>query len=144
MGRQASGRSSAGLKRTRSKVHAVLAKCGVTVVMSDLFGLKGTALLDRVKLPAPYGARVESIRRLLADVDFEIEVFTKLARVRLAADPGYTAVQTIPGIGPALGAVLVAEIGDKRGRNIGVAAARHQLEYVYWALRDHHVRALAT
>ncbi len=119
-------------------------------------------------------------------------------------------MQTIPGIGPTLGAVLVAEIGDigrftrpeqltcwagltpkhhesdthvhrgritkqgsrlvrwaviesvqilpktstigivrervgaRRGRNIGVvAAARQQLEYVFYALRDHHVRALA-
>ena len=31
---------------------------------------------------------------------------------RLAADPGYRAVQQIPGIGPVLAAVFVAEIGD--------------------------------
>jgi hypothetical protein len=31
----------------------------------------------------------------------------------------------------------------RRGRNIGaVAAARAQLELVFYALRDHHVRAL--
>ena len=121
----------------------------------------------------------------------------------------YAAVQTVPGIGPTLGAVLIAEIGEvtrfataaqlacwagltpkhhesdtkvrrgritkqgsrlvrwavvesvqilpktsvvgqirdrvaeRRGRNIGVvAAARRQLEYVYYALRDGHVRAL--
>jgi transposase len=119
------------------------------------------------------------------------------------------AVQQIPGIGPVLGAVFVAEVGDvtrfataaqldcwagltpkhhqsdthvhrgritkqgsrlvrwaavesvqilpktskvgqirervaaRRGRNIGVvAAARQQIEYVFYALRDHHVRAL--
>ncbi|MGS2615475.1 transposase [Micromonospora sp. LZ34] len=130
-------------------------------------------------------------------LDFEIDVFARLAR-----DPGYRAVQAIPGIGPILGAVFVAEIGDvtrfttatqltswagltpkhhesdthvhrgritkqgsrlvrwaavesvqllpktttvgqvrdriaaRRGRNIGVvAAARRQLEYVYYALR---------
>ena len=34
-------------------------------------------------------------------------------------------------------------VGARRGRNIGVvAAARRQLEYVFYALRDHHVRAL--
>ncbi|MFL6117585.1 MAG: hypothetical protein ACJ786_40470 [Catenulispora sp.] len=34
-------------------------------------------------------------------------------------------------------------IAAKRGRNIGaVAAARKQIRYVYYALRDHHVRAL--
>jgi len=34
-------------------------------------------------------------------------------------------------------------VAARRGHNIGVvAAARRQLEYVYYALRDHHVRAL--
>lgn len=34
-------------------------------------------------------------------------------------------------------------VAARRGRNIGiVAAARTQLELVYYALRDHHVRAL--
>ena len=34
-------------------------------------------------------------------------------------------------------------VGDRRGRNIGVvAAARRQLEFVFYALRDHQVRAL--
>jgi transposase len=31
---------------------------------------------------------------------------------RLRADPGWVAVQTIPGVGPILGAIFVAEIGD--------------------------------
>ena len=160
-------------------------------------------------LPAPYAARVGSLRRLIDDLDVEIDLFARLVRGRLAADPGYRAVQTIPGIGPILGAVFVAEIGDvhrfpdphswprwagltpkhhesdthvhrgritkqgsrlvrwaaiesvqvvgphtrvgglrervaaRRGRNIGkVAAARRQLEHVYYALRDGHVRAL--
>jgi transposase len=36
-------------------------------------------------------------------------------------------------------------VGAKRGRNIGgVAAARRQLEYVFYAPRDGHVRALGT
>jgi hypothetical protein len=35
------------------------------------------------------------------------------------------------------------QVADRRGRNIGiVAAARRQVELVYYALRDHHVRAL--
>jgi transposase len=193
----------------KAEVHAVLAKCGVQVSMSDLFGVAGNALLDRVELPVPYRARINSLRRVMETLDFEIDVFTRLSRNRLACDPGYVAVHQIPGIGPVLAAVLVAEIGDvgrfagpeqlacwagltpkhhesdtrvhrgritkqgsrlvrwavvesvqilprttrigairdrvaaRRGRNIGVvAAARHQLGYVFYALRDHHVRAL--
>ena len=193
----------------KAEVHAVLAKCGVQVLMSDLFGLAGTELLDRLDLPAPYAARIASLRRLMDDLDFEINVFAGIIRGRMAHEPGYTAVQKIPGIGPTLAAVLVAEIGDitrfasaskltcwagltpkhhesdthvrrgritkqgsrlvrwaaiesvktvsktsevgvlrervadRRGRNIGsVAAARRQLELVFYALRDGHVRAL--
>ena len=36
-------------------------------------------------------------------------------------------------------------VAARRGRNIGaVAAARRQTEYVFYALRDHRVRALDT
>jgi hypothetical protein len=39
--------------------------------------------------------------------------------------------------------VLRERVADRRGRNIGsVAAARRQLELVFYALRDGHVRAL--
>ena len=193
----------------KCEVHAVLAKCGVQVLMSDLFAPTGIGLLERLDAPAPYLARVGSLRRLIDDLDVEIDLFSRLIRGRLVADPGYRAVQTIPGIGPVLAAVFVAEIGDvhrfpgpaqlaswagltpkhhesdthvhrgritkqgsrlvrwaaiesvqalgpgtgagrlkrrvgdRRGRNIGkTAAARQQVGYVYYALRDGHVRAL--
>jgi hypothetical protein len=68
--------------------------------MADLFGLDGTRLLDRLTLPAPYAARIASLRRLMDSLDFEVDLFTGLVRSRLAADPGYLAVQTIPASGP--------------------------------------------
>jgi hypothetical protein len=96
----------------KAQIHAVLAKCGVAVPMSDLFGVGGTGLLDGLDLAKPYAARIASLRRLIDLLEFEIGVFAKLVHGQLARDPGYTAVQTVPGIGPVLGAVLVAEIGD--------------------------------
>jgi hypothetical protein len=83
----------------KAEVHAVLAKRGVWVLMTDLFGVEGTLLPDRVPLPGPYKARVVSLWRLIASLDFEIDLFNKLARGRLAKDPGYTAIRQIPGIG---------------------------------------------
>ena len=62
----------------KAEVHAVLAKCGVQVLMSDLFGLWGTELLDGLDLPAPYAARIGSLRRLIDDLEFEIDVFAGL------------------------------------------------------------------
>jgi hypothetical protein len=50
-------------------------------------------------------------------------------------------VKRIPTASP-IGA-LRERVAQRRGPNIGaVAAARRQLEYVFYALRDHHVRAL--
>ena len=48
----------------------------------------------------------------MEDLEFEIDLFAGLVRGRLRTDPGYVALQQIPGIGPILGAVFVAEVGD--------------------------------
>jgi transposase len=86
--------------RCKAEVHAVLAKCGVQVAVSDLFGVGGTALLDGLDLPTAYAARIASLRRVMELIDFEIDVFAGLVRARLVADPGYTALQTIPASAP--------------------------------------------
>jgi transposase len=96
----------------RCQIHALLAGAGVLVTMSDLFGVEGGKLLDRVELSPAARARVNSGLRLIEALDFEVEVFTNLFTGRLRDDPGYRAIQQIPGIGPILAAVLVAEIGD--------------------------------
>jgi transposase len=96
----------------RCQIHAVLANPGATVSMSDLFGIAGNELLDRVLMSTAAHARVASARRLLDAFDFEIDFFTKMTSGHLAKHPGFVAVQTLPGVGPVLGAVFVAEIGD--------------------------------
>jgi transposase len=96
----------------RCQVHAVLAGQGLAVPVSDLFGVGGTALLDRLALTPAAGLRVAALRRLIAAFDTEIDEVGKVTVARLRADPGYAAVQTIPGVGPVLAAVFVAEIGD--------------------------------
>jgi transposase len=96
----------------KCQVHAVPASAGIQVAMSDLFGAAGSRLLDRVELPTAMRAKVISCRNLIEVLDFEVDRFAKLAAVRLHADPGYAAVQRIPGVGPVLGAVFCAEVGD--------------------------------
>jgi transposase len=96
----------------RCQVHAVLAGQGVPVPVSDLFGVAGSQLMDRLVLPEAYRYRIDSLLRLIAVFDVEIDQVAQLTRRRLENDPGFAAVQTIPGVGPILGAVFVAEIGD--------------------------------
>jgi transposase len=168
-------------------------------------------LLAATPLAVESRSRVDSLLRIIEALDFEIDLYARLIAGRLRTDPGYHAIQTIPGVGALLGAVFVAEIGDvtrftrpeqlaswagltpkhhesdttvhrgritkqgsrlvrwaaveavqrvpahtrlgqtrdrvadRRGRNIGVvAAARELVMLVFYGLRDHHIRCLAT
>jgi transposase len=96
----------------KSQVHAVLAGAGVQVGMSDLFGPGGRQLVTGAGLSVESRARVDSALRLIESLDVEIEQFGKLVSNRLRTHPGYRALQQIPGVGPILAAVFVAEIGD--------------------------------
>jgi transposase len=90
----------------------VLAGAGVAVPMSDLFGLGGRQLLAATALMVESRSRVDSLLRVITALDFEIDLYARLVGGRLRADPGYQAIQQIPGVGPILAAVFVAEIGD--------------------------------
>ena len=96
----------------KAQVHAVLAKQGVRVPMSDLFGAGGQKLLDELQLDAPYSARVGSLRRLIDACTFEIDILTKRNSAQLKTHPGFQAIQAIRGVGPVLAAIFIAEIGD--------------------------------
>jgi transposase len=96
----------------KDQVHAVLAKLGIPVTHSDVFGRGGGLWLDGLPLPAPYAAKVASLRALIGVLDGEIARLGNDAAAMLAGDKGYAAVRELPGIGPVLGAVICAEIGD--------------------------------
>src|SRR6516165_3994075 len=98
----------------RDQVHAVLAKLGVPVTHSDIFGVHGQAWLDGLRLPQPYAGKVASLRQLNGELSGEIALLEQVIGDLLAGHEGYRAIQALPGIGPVLGAVIVAEIGDIR------------------------------
>jgi transposase len=96
----------------KAQVHAVLAKQGVTVAVTDLFGKAGRVLLDVAALDDIYRLRVNSLLGLIDAFAAEIDCFERLVATRLADHRGYWAIQAIPGVGPVLAAIFVAEIGD--------------------------------
>ena len=98
----------------RDQVHAVLAKLGVPVTHSDIFGVHGQAWLDGLRLPQPYAGKVASLRQLNGELSGEIALLEQVIGDLLAGHEGYHAIRALPGIGPVLGAVIVAEIGDIR------------------------------
>jgi transposase len=97
----------------KSQVHAVLAKEGVAVAAPrGLFSAGGRAMLAEVALGDAYRLRVDSLVGLIGVFDVEVARFETVVADVLAGHAGYAAVQAIPGVGPVLAAVFVAEIGD--------------------------------
>jgi transposase len=59
-----------------------------------------------------YTTRVESLRDLIEIYDREITMLDRHIHRQLKDHRGYQAIQAIPGVGPVIAAVMVAEIGD--------------------------------
>jgi transposase len=98
----------------KDQVHAVLAKLGIPVTCTDIFGTWGNTWLDGLDLPQPYAGKVASLRQLNTELTGEITLLEQVIGDLLAGHEGYAAIRQLPGIGPVLGAVIVAEIGDIR------------------------------
>jgi transposase len=96
----------------KDQVHAVLAKCGIAVTRSDIFGPGGGIWLDGLPLGQPYAGKVASLRALTGVLGGEIARLEEQSAAMLAGDRGYAAIRQLPGVGPVLGAVICAEIGD--------------------------------
>ena len=95
----------------KDQVHGVLAKLGVEVTCTDIFGNAGSAWLDELRMPQPYSGKVTSLRHLAGELTAEITMLTQVIADLLAGDRGYRVIQQLPGIGPVLAAVITAEIG---------------------------------
>ena len=98
----------------KAQAHAVLAKAGVLITASDLFGVIGRQRLAKVPLDRAYAERISSLLDLI-DILGEHEArFAALTAEKLRTHRGYHVIQRIPGVGPVLAAVFIAEIGDVR------------------------------
>src|SRR6266480_5024290 len=58
----------------RDQVHAVLAKLGIPVTCTDIFGTWGNTWLDGLELGQPYAGKVASLRTLASELTAEITV----------------------------------------------------------------------
>jgi transposase len=96
----------------KDQVHAVLAKLGIPVPCTDMFGAYGSAWLDGLRLPQPYAGKVTSLRQLIGWLTAEVSMLDEVIADFLGDWPPYQAVLRLPGIGPVLAAVVIAEIGD--------------------------------
>jgi len=113
--RRVARRAALVRQRTRAKneVHAVLSRCllGRSPV-TDLFGVSGRAWLAARKLPEP---EAETVAGCLHQIDFlsaEIEKIDRKLSEWAISSAEARRLMTIPGVGVAAAAALMAAIGD--------------------------------
>jgi transposase len=96
----------------KQRVHAVLLAHGKPCPASDLFGVSGRRLLDRLALPEPWDGNVQASLRLIDQLVEEIASCESELR-RLGADHRYVPLLcTVPGISWVLAYTIAAELGD--------------------------------
>jgi hypothetical protein len=83
----------------KAQVHAVLAKAGILIPVSDLFGRER---LVKVPLGSAYAQRVTSLLELIDVLDAHENRFVVMIAAQLHNHAGYRAIQELPGVGPTL------------------------------------------
>jgi transposase len=102
-------RTQASLKQ---RIHALLLRQGVQEPrVSKLFGKRGTAWLDTLRMDGWAGASLTGLRQLLADVRTQLVPVLATIRTTAAADPIARALDARPGFGPVFSVTLRAEVG---------------------------------
>jgi transposase len=96
----------------KQRVHAQLMTFGHGCPVSDLFGVAGRELLERLAFPDPWRTDVLAAVSLIDDLDGQIGAIERELR-HLGADHRYVSLlQTVPGVAWVLGYTIAAEIGD--------------------------------
>jgi transposase len=96
----------------KNRIHATLIAFGHPCPVSDLFGVGGRRLLERLALPEAWRETLETSLCLVDELDEEIHACEDELK-RLGADHPYVPLlTTVPGIAWTLGYTIAAEIGD--------------------------------
>jgi transposase len=96
----------------KNRVHAILAKHGVTREHSDLFGKGGRAFLEALELREAPRRRLTSLLALIDDFDREIEATTEEIEQRAKADDRVEVLTQIRGVGRYTAMLIIAEVGE--------------------------------
>jgi transposase len=96
----------------KNRIHATLITFGHPCPVSDLFGLAGRELLDRLQIPDPWRRNVDVSLGLIDDLELQIAQLTVQLK-RMGADHRYIPLLiTAPGFGWINAFTVASEIGD--------------------------------
>jgi Transposase len=87
----------------KHRIHATLISFGHPCPVTDLFGVAGRELLDRLDVPQPWRGTVDASLRLIDDLDRRIDTINRQLRASGADHPYVPLLLTVPGIGWVLG-----------------------------------------
>jgi len=96
----------------KHRIHSTLMTFGKPCPVTDLFGVEGRALLDRLEIPEPWRGNIDASLVLIDQLERQTAEINHQLRTGAADHPYVPQLLTVPGIGWVLAFTIAAEIGD--------------------------------
>jgi transposase len=96
----------------KCRVHSTLINFGRACPVTDLFGVEGRRLLERLEVPEPWRSNVTASVALIDDLEEQIAEINCRLRESHADHPYIPLLMSVPGIGWVLAFTIAAEIGE--------------------------------
>jgi len=96
----------------KNRIHSTMITFGHPCPVTDLFGVAGRELLDRLEVPEPWRGTIDASLQLIDDLEARIAQINKQLRAGGSEHPYIPLLLTVPGIGWVLAFTIAAEIGD--------------------------------
>ena len=96
----------------KNRIHSTMITFGHPCPVTDLFGVAGRQLMDRLEVPQPWRATIDASILLIDDLERQIDRVNRELRAGGADHPYVPLLLTVPGIGWVLAFTIAAEIGD--------------------------------
>src|SRR5919106_1618232 len=95
----------------KNRVHSTLINFGRACPVTDLFGVEGRELLERLEVPEPWRGNVTASVALIDDLERQIDATNRRLRAGHSSHPYIPLLLSAPGIGWVLAFTIAAEIG---------------------------------
>jgi transposase len=96
----------------KNRIHSTLINFGRPCPVTDLFGVEGRKLLERLQVPEPWRGNVTAALELIDDLERQIAEINRRLREGHADHPCIPLLMSAPGIGWVLAFTIAAEIGE--------------------------------
>jgi transposase len=96
----------------KNRIHSTLINFGKPCPVTDLFGVEGRRLLERLQVPEPWRGNITAALALIDDLERQIAEINTRLREGHADHPYIPLLLTAPGIGWVLAFTIAAEIGE--------------------------------